>query len=144
MSKRKSRFKGKRAYLNRFNRIRVPRNIDAGKMEAYSAFNRQDWQSPLPPDKPPSNITKAVFEEHRLVTVWQTKFRQGFDCYEYYTLLYKHDNITLKLFHSGHKCVLVKEYPTLRLQSYEYENKQQALAAVKEDKIRWKAPEHKS
>lgn len=78
----------------------------------------------------------AAMKRHH--EVWQSDKHQGFDTFEHFILLYDYNNIKLKLFISGARYLIVKEFATVHLRSYVYSTKQDALTAIHDETITWK------
>lgn len=69
--------------------------------------------------------------------VWQSDTRQGFDTFDYFTVIHDIGGCCLKMYHCGDKICFLKEYPELRLRSLVFNKKELGLKALAENKIKW-------
>lgn len=146
MSKRKRR--PKRIFPRKFasDYINVTRGWDVNKTSVYDCFSKRltTTMDDVPDtvgivgkkqDTAPVPRSAAMKRHHE---VWQSDRHQGFDTFEHFILLYDINNIKLKLFISGARYLIVKEFATVHLRSYVYNTKQDALTAIHDETISWK------
>jgi len=155
MSKR-ARFSGKRAYLKKFNAeyVKVPQKVDFNKIKTeLSAYDDYSFLQAMPktigmvqkrvdPELIPRTLVNNRIQEfkeiEKVVVPWQSDRFKGLDVFSTHIVIHKDDACVVKLFMSGAKYCIIKEYQTKKFASKIYRSRGEAMSSYELNRIIWK------